>query len=96
MWKWPSSLNWMSLGTQEVGREGKRSSSGEERRGMAVHRSSFCMGGRMMEGRGEEMEETSSFFFFTEVSNVKHTFRRSWRSYCGLGVASPGAGALLE
>ena len=80
MWKWPSSQNWMSLGTQEVGREGKRSSSGEERRGMAVHPSSFGMDERMTEGRGEETEATSSFFFFTDVSNVKHTLRRSWRS----------------
>ena len=79
MWKWPSSLNWMSLGSQEVGREGRRSSSGEGRRGMAVHLCSFCMDGRMMEGREGEMEATSSFFF-TEVSNVKHSCRSSWRS----------------
>ena len=81
MWKWPSSLNWMSLGSQEVGREGRRSSSREGRRGMAVHLCSFCMDGRMMEGRGEETEATSSFFFFfTEVINVKHSCRSSWRS----------------
>ena len=63
-----------------MGREEKRSSGGEERRDMAVHPSSFGMDGRMTEGRGEETEATSFFFFFTDVSNVKHTFRRSWRS----------------
>ena len=77
MWKWPSSLNWMSLGSQEAGREGKRSSNGGERRDMAVLPSSFCMDGKMMGVRGEETEETSSLFVFTDVSNVKHTFGRS-------------------